>query len=225
MSYEAYVSGQRLVSAVERMLEPSEAIIALVLQIGRESGACFVEQSRRIISHYSNRSALVGGSLALPGLVPGAGTLVAAVGTTLADMALVLKFEVEMCLALSCLHGYDIRRPEERQLAFLLAAVKTHEVESGRNILLDIGAVSSSAFWSYAPREVSKMLLRVCGAIALAYAARSLTKAVLRAIPLVGVGVGAGLNKVLTTRVGEQAHRELTLRRQLGRGATRRAAI
>lgn len=224
MSQEVHSHGRRFLSAVERMLDTPESIIALVVRIGQESGPCFLERSRRIVSHYSNRSALVGGTLALPSLIPGVGTLVTSLGSTLADMALVMKMEVEMCMALSCLHGYDIRRPEERQLAFLLAAVQTHEVESGRNILLDMGAISSTAIWSYGPREVSKVLLHVCGVFALAYAAQSVGKALLRAVPFVGIGVGAGLNKMLTTRVGQQAHRELTLRRQLDASGTRLAA-
>jgi uncharacterized protein (DUF697 family) len=147
-------------------------------------------------------------------MIPGVGTLLSTLGATLADMALMLKLEVEMCMALSCLHGYDIREARERQLAFLLAAVTTHEVESGRNVLLDAGAVSGTAIWTYGPREPSKALLHVCGVIAVAYAAQTVGKALLRAIPFVGIGIAAGVNKVLTQKVGEKAHRALTLRRE-----------
>lgn len=62
---------------------------------------------------------------AAPALIPGAGTLMAALGGALADMGFLLKYEVEMALVLSHLYGFDIRRDEERQLAFLRASVGT----------------------------------------------------------------------------------------------------
>ncbi len=125
-----------------------------------------------------------------------------AVGTTLAGMTYVLKTEVEMCLALCALYGMDIRRPEHRQMALLLAAVGTHQVHTGRNILVEAGAVSLEALASYTPRELSKVVLRVFGALAIAYAAQSVGKVLLNAIPVVSVGIGFGVNMLLTERVG-----------------------
>ena len=52
------------------------------------------------MSHYSNATAVSGGATALPSMIPGLGTLVTLTGGTLVDVALMLKFEVEMALAL-----------------------------------------------------------------------------------------------------------------------------
>jgi hypothetical protein len=200
----SFTQGHKLVHAVERVIDRPEDVARLVRRLWRESPS-FEALGDRIVSHYSNRSALVGGVSAVPAIIPGAGTLAVAFGTTLAEMAAVLKLEVEMCLALSSAHGFDIRDPRERQLAFLLAAVQTHEVASGRNVLLDVGAVSWTAVMSYTPRELEKLLLKICSVMTLAYASKVLAKGLMRSLPFVGIGIGAGVNKVMTTRVGNNA--------------------
>jgi hypothetical protein len=118
-----------------------------------------------------------------------------------------------MCLALSYAHGFDIRERRERQLALLLAAVHTSEVATGRNVLLDIGDISLTALSNYGTRELEKLLLRVSTAIAIALMVKSVPKTLLKAIPFVGIGIGAGFNKVLTTKVGRAAEQWLAWRR------------
>lgn len=201
----------KILHSVERMLDRPEAIVALVERYRAESRS-EDHLCQRIVSHYSNRSALAGGVSSLPGMLPGAGTIAVAVGATFAEMAVVLKLEVEMCIALAAARGFDIHDPSERQLAFLLAAVRAHEVERGRNVLLDVGGISMEALLSYSPREVEKMLLHVLAFVGLDYGAKRLGRVVLRALPFVGIGLGAGMNKVLTARVGERAHAWLALR-------------
>ena len=49
-------------------------------------------------------------------------------------------------------------------------------------------------------------------------AAVSLSKSLVRALPLIGVAVGASMNKLLTTRVGRRVDRELRLRATLTAG-------
>lgn len=198
-------SGHRLLNAVERMLATTEEIRAVVAGYRREGAAQTDQLSERLISHYSNRSALAGGVSALPGLVPGIGTLTVAVGSTLAEMAVVLKLETEMCLALCEAHGFNIDDRRERQLALILAAVHTSEVSAGRNVLLDIGDVSLTAVENYTPRELEKFLLRVLSEVAISFASTHAPKAILKAIPFVGIALGASFNKVLTTRVGRSA--------------------
>jgi len=205
MSEPHQSSSHNLLTSVERMLAPSREIRDVVESYRRTTPPDVAQLSERLISHYSNRSALAGGVSSLPALVPGVGTLTVAFGTTLAEMAVVLKLEVELCLALAHAHGFDIDDRRERQLALLLAAVHTHEVESGRNVLLDVGEVTLTAVANYTPRELQKLLLRISSAIGINYATKYLTKGVLKAIPIVGVGVGAGFNKFVTTKVGRRA--------------------
>lgn len=199
--------GQQLLSAVERLLVSNDEIFRIVL----EERAKGPGASERIVSRFSNQSALAGALAGAPCMVPGWGILGIA-GTMVVEMTYVLKSEVEMCLALAAHHGVDIRLIEGRQLAFLLAAVGTSEAMTGRDPLVDLCSSGIEAVWNYSPREISKLVLHVFGAVAIVYASKSVGQGLLRAIPVVGVGVGAGVNKVLTQRVGRRAIHALRLR-------------
>ncbi len=209
---------RKLQSAVERLLSNDDALLALTEKHVHEVSAKPGESERdwrarvaqRLISDFSNRSALSGGAAALPALVPGIGTVVALVGGSLADMALTLKFEVELALCLSQLHGFDIRQPRERQLAFLLASVSTFDAKSHGNLFVDLAKAQGTALWNYTPRQVSKVLTTVVGKLALL----ALSKSLVRMLPVVGVVVGASANKVLTARVGKQCAKTLAERRE-----------
>lgn len=213
--------GRKLLTAVERILADTDSLVALSkqhLEKARQKKLPSEDAVRdaaalEVVRHFSNRSAVSGGLAALPGIVPGAGTLVAALGGTLADMCFMLKFEVEMALVLSHLYGFDITRQDERQLAFLLASVSTYDAkrEGERSAVVDLAETQGIAFWKYAPREASKVLVSVMTKIALL----SVSKGFFRALPLVGIAVGSSMNKVLTQRVGERCTGELKKRREV----------
>jgi len=114
-------------------------------------------------------------------------------------------------MVLAHIHGFDLRKPKERQLAFLLASVGTYDARSGGNFLVDAAKAEGVAIWNYAPRQVSKVLLSVLTKIAL----MAISKSFLRALPLVGIAVGSSMNKVLTAKVGRRCHEDLRKRRAL----------
>lgn len=201
MEQESHMSGEELLSVIERILRSESEIIGEVERL--KSGAPDKDRKTiadELIAQYSNRSAISGGASALPALIPGWGTLVTVMGGALLDTALLLKFEVEMSLALSWLYGFDIRERAERQMAFLLASISTYDIRNDGNFIVDVMQAEGVAIWNYAPRQVSKILLIVLGRLALVNAGKSLFKA----IPLVGVAIGSGMNKVFTMRVGSQ---------------------
>ncbi len=205
MTTEETTKARTLLNAVERMLDEPERMERLVRRYRDETGGEPARVGQRVISHYSNHSALAGGVGGLAGLIPGAGTVIAIVGTTLAEMAIVLKLEVEMCLALACAHGHDIRDPRERQLALLLAAVHTREIATGRDALVDLGDIALTATVNYTPRELEKLTVKILGFSGVLYALRNLPRAAAHALPIIGIGISAGFNKVLTARVGKRA--------------------
>ena len=199
-------SGEALLSVIESVIRSDTEIISEVERLkSSQQGLEPSERAIEIIALYSNRSAISGGASALPALIPGWGTLVTVVGGALLDTALLLKFEVEMALALCWNFGFDIREPEERQMAFLLASISTYDIKNGENFIVDILQTEGVAIWNYAPRQVSKILLIVLGRLALMNASKSM----LKALPLVGVAIGSGLNKYLTTRIGKQCTERL----------------
>lgn len=217
---EGQAQGRQLLTAVERILASTDSLASLSQEHLRRAqeqkldgeDATLTAAAESVIRHYSRRTAITGGLASAPSLVPGLGTLVASVGGTLADMALGLKFEVEMALVLSHLHGFDITRPEERQIAFLMASVGTYDARSGGNILADIARAQGVAIWNYTPREASKLLLNVMAAIALFKLSKGL---LMRALPVVGIAVSSTINRTLTRRVGKRCLRDLQTRRHI----------
>ncbi len=218
---EDHEHGRKLLSAVERIIDDTENIIAVVdrhaehlrsSQPGIDDDDLRELVADKLVSHYSTASAISGGATALPAIFPGAGSLIALTGGTLLDVAFVLKYEVEMSLALCWNYGFDIREERERELAFLLASVLTHDESTGESFVNDVMKAETQAIWNYAPRQVPKLIAQVFARIAVRQAA----KGVARLLPFVGVAVGAGMNKALTTRTGRQMVEELRLRRTEG---------
>jgi hypothetical protein len=212
---ESATDGDKIVSAVERLVDGPEHILAFVddLRLGSSSLEVAAE---RVITHYSNRAALIGGITAAPAMLPGVGTAVGLVAGPLCDMVMLLKYEVEMALALSALHGYDIRDSHERQVAFLLVAARTVSASGGSapvDVALDGVEIGARSIWNYAPRRVGKLLATTVAALALV----QVTRRAFTLVPFLGIAVGAGMNKMLTARVGRQTHADLTLRRGLER--------
>ncbi len=213
--------GRKLLSVVERIIDDTENVIALVErhhqlavteQPGIDQDDLMEMVAERLVKHYSTATAISGGVSALPALFPGAGSVLALTGGTLLDVGMMLKYEVEMALALCWNFGFDVRQDRERKLAFLLASVTTHDEQTGDSFLADVAAAEGMAIWNYAPRQLPKVLVQVLARIAL----QSATKSVARALPLVGIAVGAGINKSLTKRVGQRCVEELKKRRAAG---------
>lgn len=211
--------GEKLLTAVERLVASADVLMSDVdrlrgEEVAKNQGTAAEVRLRvaaRLVSSFSNRTAISGGLSAAPAILPGVGTIAALVGGTLADMALMLKFEVELAMSLCYAFGYDIRAPRERQLAFMLASVSTYSAKAKRNFFVDLAAAQGEAIWNYSPRQLSKALVSVTTKIALL----SLSKSLARGLPFVGIAVGAGMNKMLTKRVGDQCIEQLKQRREL----------
>lgn len=233
MSESDEAKGRQLLTAVERLVASSDTIREAVLVADARAKARAPEATRtkdtlreltakELIRSYSNRAAIAGGATAVPALIPGLGSLAAGVAGTFAELAYLLKTEVELCLAMSHLYGFDIDDPKERQLAFLLASVGTYDA-GGKNFFADIVKAEGVAIWNYAPRTIGKYLLKVMTALALTYIWRGF----LKMVPILGIVIGTGVNKVLTQRVGERVMADLRTRRDLmkaeGRAEGRKA--
>lgn len=205
-------NAKRVVSAVEMLIDSPEALHRRGWEQRQTHDGNVDAACQAIISQQSNVSAIVGALSAAPAIIPGPGTAMAVLGGMLGEAILLLKLETELCMLLSAAHGFDVRLPHERQLAMLLASIGTFQSRHGDDVLLALGITSAEAIWNYAPREVSKLLLRVVGRVLVVGAARNGAKTLLLAAPFVGMGVGAGMNKALTARVGKRAHVALVMR-------------
>lgn len=217
-SDDAERRGRKLLFAVERLVDDSDTLAAQAEAVkgdffggeDEDDGERLRAVAERIIASYSTRSAITGGVAAVPAMVPGPGTVVAVVGGSLADMILMLKHEVEMTLCLTHLYGYDIRQEKGRWLAYALATVHTYEAKSGGSYVEDITEAQLEALVKYTPRQLSKLAMTALGKLALL----AVSKNLVRAIPLVGVVVGASANKMLTAAVGRRCVEALARRRE-----------
>src|SRR5262245_60804339 len=106
-----FARGERLLTAVERLVDDCDDLIAYVETLRSATASETDEEERiealadQIIADYSRRSAIAGGVTSLPGLLPGGGSALALVGGVLADMTFMLKHDVEMILCLTYLFG------------------------------------------------------------------------------------------------------------------------
>jgi uncharacterized protein (DUF697 family) len=183
-----------LIAQVEAFVEDASARG----RVGERAGLPLQTIAERIIRRFSNRSAFAGGVTALPSLLPGGGTAVALIGGSLADMTMMMKYEVELALSLTHLYGYDIREEKGRWLAYTLAAVNTYDVASGRNFFVDMAEAQLEAVSKYTPRQLSKLVITAFGKYVLFSASRSLV----RVLPFVGIVVSASANKLIVGSVG-----------------------
>lgn len=215
--------GKQLLSAVERLISSDETLIEVVEQAQETARERSPEASKQketlreltaqqLTRIYSNRAAIAGGAASVPALIPGFGSIAAAVAGTFAELAYVLKCEVELCLSISHVYGFDIAEPKERQLAFLMAAVSTYDSD-GKNFFADIVRAEATAIWNYGPRVLSGMVIKAMAVVAVGAIGRGF----LKMIPVLGIAIGGGMNKVLTQRVGNRVSRDFRQRRELMR--------
>ncbi|WP_323874029.1 EcsC family protein [Priestia megaterium] len=158
--------------------------------------------AQHIISNYSYYTAFTGGATALTGVIPGIGTVIAAVGGTTADAAVTMKWEIEMVMALATVYGRDITIEEEKRICYLVAgfgvlneAVKKGATDAGYRALTNMVKQYLKGPTLVAVKEVFKK-------VGLKFTRKALEKS----IPFgVGVVIGFSANKGLTWYVGKKA--------------------
>ena len=156
----------------------------------------------RIIKRYARMTAASGAAAGLAGVVPGIGTLVAALGGGAADTVVCLKLQVDMCMCLTVLYRHDLNGEDAKHLAFLLAAGAALE---------KAGVEGAVAIGSKAGVKVLQQYLRGAALVAIRELFKKVglvftRKALEKALPFgLGVVVGGGANYGLTTFVGKKA--------------------
>jgi uncharacterized protein (DUF697 family) len=201
-----------LLKAIELILASPKEIIQKVGKAKEKSRRCnnrmesdgkFKDRvADSLIAAYSTKAGLSGGATALVGIVPGIGTAAELFGGATADMALCLKYQVEMCMALACLYGHDIETEADRKKYFIIAGLGALNTET-----LKQGSEQAARLFT----TLVQRSLRNAGFDAVHFLFKKLSirlgkKAFQKAIPFgVGVVVGFSSNKALTWMVGRKA--------------------
>lgn len=207
---------REVIAVLDKLIASDKNIIGVVDKCRAMAAQCASEAklekrtAQLIIMHYSNLCAAGGGASALPGMIPFVGTIFSIFGAGALDAILALKFELEMTLALSHLGGFDISNPRERKIAFLLASAsleEAYDVEREPSLL----SMVDLAMGEYSTRELSKSLIKTLARVIMMVTAKRYTKF----FPVVGIAIGASVNKVLSTHMGHECWRAIRHRRDL----------
>lgn len=203
---------ERVLKAIEMLIDSDDKIIAVAKKMRRrvmmaaddadepmlDEKTLYMRTGAEIIAHYANRASISGGVSGLPAMLPGIGSLIGFVGTAAVDVVYMLKFEVEMSLALFWLAGLDISQERIRKLAVMIVTVVSADILKNKKGEVDAVSLVEAAFWGYSVRQLSRHLItRVSGILVV-----SLSRQLVRTLPVLGIVVGATVNKVMLRRTG-----------------------
>lgn len=159
------------------------------------------DAAERIIRRYASLTSVSGGLVGLASIVPGAGLITAAAGLGVADYAVCMKLQADMCLCLAECFGYDVSDEDIRHIALLVAACAA---------LDKFGVGEASRIFGKAGVNVLRQHLKGAALMSVKAAFRQVgvtlsRKSLEKALPLgIGVVVGSGSNFALTRYVGAQ---------------------
>jgi hypothetical protein len=197
---EAIVAGPSTIKTVVREAEEKVSTGKKTRDLSGDDRTLSV--ANEIIERYARTCGRVGSLTAASSIIPGIGTVVALVGATAADLAISMKYQIEMVMALAHLYGRDISTEEEQRLCYAVA---------GLGVATQAGLLSFKRFSIKSLSEVARRMLKTRAKrwlinlfkmIGLRFTQRGL----LRAIPFgVGVVLGYTSNKKLTRYVGRRA--------------------
>jgi hypothetical protein len=158
--------------------------------------------AHKVIQNYSYMAAFSGGATALAGVIPGLGTVISVAGGATGDIALCMKFQIEMVMAIANIYDHDILVEEEKRVCFFIAGLGAIN-QAGQQGTKEVG---SKAFTKMAQQFLKGPTLvavkEIFKKVGISFTRKSLEKA----IPFgVGVVVGFSVNKTLTWYVGVKA--------------------
>lgn len=161
-----------------------------------------VKVADRIISRYAHTCGRVGSLTSAAGILPGVGTLVTLIGANAADLAITMKYQVEMVMALAHLFGRDISSEEEQSVCYAVA---------GLGVATQAGLLSFQRFTVKGIHQAVRRLLKTRARRWLLdlfkrLGLRLTTKGLLKALPMgIGVVTSYTSNLKLTTYIGRRA--------------------
>lgn len=136
------------------------------------------ELVRRLIKQKTQRTATIGAATSGVGLVPGIGTATALIAGTAADISATFKLQAELVLEIAHVHEYPLSEDEKRRLVLLITGL-------------------SAGARSLAQKAGQRAGMKIGEVFA--------EKAVLKALPVVGIIASAGTNALATYIIGQRA--------------------
>jgi hypothetical protein len=187
------------------------AIRAEVLQMERDydlahggKARCYVSYgvSSKLIKRAAMKTAAFGGLASVPAAIPGVGLIGTLLAGITADLAYMVRTQIELCYAISI--AYDVQMDEEELMAVSLAllgfsgsaeAAKGIAVRTLRGVVDEMGA-------AYLRKGIPDSALDVSAKLAPRFAGKAY-----RLIPFLGIPISASLNIASTMMIGNQARK------------------
>jgi len=138
--------------------------------------------TQMLIREKSQKTATVGAVTSGAGLIPGLGTAAALTLGVAADIGATFKLQAELVLEIAAAYDYPLTEEEKQRLVMVITGIS-----AGSTVLT---------------RRAGQALAIKAGEVA---AGRTVGKAVLKAIPIVGVFASAGTNVLSTYIIGHRA--------------------
>lgn len=203
--------GSWLMAAVEKIAiapEEARAIVARYRRQIKENGNTISDRAitdlivKKIIARYAKLAAASGGTTSLAGVVPGLGTAATIIAGGGTDLALCMKFQVDMTLCLCMAINDEMSDEDAKHMSYVIVlagAIEHATAPWGRKI-------TSKAFAKMVDRYLKGQILKTIKALFAAVGIIFTKKALQKAIPFgVGVAFGASLNFGLTKFIGNTA--------------------
>lgn len=158
--------------------------------------------AKKIIKKFSDRAGFWGGATALTGVIPGLGTLIATFGGSAADIALLMKYQVEMVMEIATVYDYDITQEEIKNQCLIISGLAVIN-NTGKKI---ISTTTSTAFVKIVKQYLKGATLQTVKQVFKTVGVKLTQRFLIKIIPFgVGVVIGSTLNKLLTIQVGKNA--------------------
>ena len=204
-------SGDLLLNAVKKFAmapEETQRVVSVMKANVRKAHPSYSEKqvrkavARSLVDKYCWFATVSGGSTGLAGVIPGPHAVALAVGGASADVALTMKLQVDMCMCLAAVYGYDVTTVDAQNLALLIASGASLE-SAGAEMAVKIGSRAGVQLVHQCLKGTALQIIKeFFKKIGIGFTRKALEKM----IPFgVGVAVGAGANYFLTKYVGKQA--------------------
>lgn len=211
MSTEKDESSSSLMKMVEAIaISPQDAreLVAQYESQARSSSPSATDEKiqdavvDKIISRYSKLAATSGAATALPGVIPGVGTAVSAVGGGLADISVCMKLQIDMTMCLAVAINGKMSNEDAKHMSYIIALYGSLEQMGSSGATRIASKAGVRMVHQYLKGPTLQVIKELFAKIGISFT----QKAVAKVIPLgIGVIIGGTANYALTTYVGKTA--------------------
>lgn len=205
---ESSSSLMKMVEAIAISPEDARELVEQYQNQARSASPSAAEQKvqdvvvDKIISRYSKLAATSGAATALPGVIPGIGTAVSAVGGGLADISVCMKLQIDMTMCLAVAINGKLSNEDAKHMSYIIALYGSLEQMGSSSATKIASQAGVRMVKQYLKGPTLQIIKELFAKIGISFT----QKAAAKVIPFgIGVIVGGTANYALTNYVGKTA--------------------